>query len=105
MILPVAAFYVFVSIFSDDLESQARWKIFVVALIVTLTLSAVSRGNPTVVGLAIACIAAAALSFSGLIWWIKATRVQALKITGSYLGFVLAYSVVVTVVFGVIGSL
>lgn len=99
IILPVAAFYIFYSTFSDDHASEARWKIFVVALIATLTLSAISRANSTLVGSAIAMVAAASLSLAGLIWWIKATRTQALKIAGSYLGFVLAYSVVVAILF------
>lgn len=99
IILPVAAFYIFASIFSDDRASAARWKLFVIALIATLTLSAISRANSTLMGSAIAMIVAALLSFAGLMWWIKATRTQALKITGSYLGFVLAYSVVVAVLF------
>jgi hypothetical protein len=97
IILPVAAFYIFASIFSDDRLSDARWKLFVIALIATLTLSAISRANPTLIGLAIAMIVAALLSFAGLMWWIKAARTQALKITGSYLGFVLTYSVIVAV--------
>ena len=100
IILPVAAYYIFASIFSGDgAASDARWKIFIVALIATLTLSAISRANSTLIGLAVAMIVAALLSFAGLIWWSKATRSQALKITGSYLGFVLAYSVVVATLF------
>lgn len=99
IILPVAAFYIFASVFSDDRASDARWKLFIIALIATLTLSAITRASPTLIGSAIAMILAALLSFAGLILWIKATRTQALKITGSYLGFVLAYSVVVAVLF------
>lgn len=99
IILPVAAFYVFASIFSDERASDARWKIFVVALIATLTLSGISRTSPDLIGSAIGMVVAALLSLAGLLWWIKTTRAQALKITGSYLGFVVAYSVVVGILF------
>lgn len=99
IILPIAAFYIFVTIFSDNRASEARWKIFVVALTATLTLSAISRSNSTPVGLVIACVVAALVSFGGLIWWIKTTRTEALKVTGSYIGFAIAYSAVVEAVF------
>lgn len=91
--------YIFVTIFSDDRASEARWRIFLLALVATLTLSAISRSNPTLVGLATACIVAALVSFGGLTWWIKVTRTQALKVTGSYVGFALAYSIIVEAVF------
>jgi hypothetical protein len=99
IILPIAAFYVFVTIFSNNRASEVRWKIFLVALTATLTLSAISRSNPTLVGLVTACVVAALVSFGGLVWWIKATRTEALKVTGSYVSFVLAYSIVVEAVF------
>jgi apolipoprotein N-acyltransferase len=100
IILPVVAFYIFASIFSGDrAASDGRWKIFILALVATLTLSAISRANPTPFGLAIAIVVTALLSFAGLIWWIKTSRSQALKITGSYLGFALAYSVIVATLF------
>jgi hypothetical protein len=99
IILPIAAFYIFVTIFSDDRASEARWKIFVVALTATLTLSAISRSSSTLVGLVIACVVAALVSFGGLICWIRTTRTRALKMTGAYLGFALAYSAVVEAVF------
>ena len=86
-ILPLAALYVFVSIFSDGAESQARWQIFVVALVATVLLRGIGSSMPTLLGTAVACLVAAAVSLTGLIFWIKVTRTQALKITGSYIGF------------------
>lgn len=83
IILPVAAFYIFASTFSNDRAS----------------LSAISRADSTISGTATAIVVAALLSFSGLMGWIKTTRTQALKITGSYPGFILAYSVVVAILF------
>jgi hypothetical protein len=50
----------------DAADANARRKIFVVALLATLTLSAISRKNPTFTGLAIAMVVAALLSFAGL---------------------------------------
>jgi hypothetical protein len=51
-------------------------------------------------GLVAACLLAALVSFVGLILWIKVTRLQALKISGSYVGFVVAYSLAVTLLLG-----
>ena len=99
----LASFYVFVSIFSDGLESQARWKIFALALIDTLLLNGISHSIPTWLGLAIACLAAACVSLGGLIFWIGVTRLQALKITGSYIGFVLGCSIVLGFIYGALG--
>jgi hypothetical protein len=53
--------------------------------------------------LAIACLAAAAVSLVGLIFLIKVTKLQALKITGSYIGFVIGYSIVVDLIFRALG--
>lgn len=99
LVLPLVAFYIFVSIFSDSAAAQARWKIFVIALIATFTLSGISHSVPSIAGALIACGAAALVSFGGLMLWIRATKSQALKITGSYLGFVIAYSIVITFIF------
>ena len=98
-ILPLVAFYIFVSIFSDGVESRARWQILVIALVATMLLAGISTNMPTLVGLAIACVLAAVVSLVGLLFWIKVTRPQALKITGSYLAFVVGYSIVVALLF------
>ena len=101
----LASFYVFVSIFSDCVASDARWKILVVALITAAVLIGTSNGiRPPLLGLAIACLAAAAVPLASLMVWIKVTRLQALKITGSYIGFVLAYSVVAALLLGAFGG-
>jgi hypothetical protein len=99
LILPLVSFYVFVSIFSDGAESRARWQIFVVALVATLLLVAIARSTPTPLGAGEACAAAAAVSYIGLIFWIKVTNTQALKIIGSYIGFVVIYSLVTALIF------
>jgi hypothetical protein len=100
----LASFYVFVSIFSDGIASDARWKILAVSLLTATILIGTSNAiKPPLLGLAIACFAGAVASFVGLLFLIKVTRVQALKITGSYIGFVLAYSVVFALLFGALG--
>jgi hypothetical protein len=99
IILPLVAFYIFVSIFADSAATEARWKIFVIALIATFTLSVISRAVPSIAGALIAFCVAGLVSFGGLILWIRATKSQALKITGSYLGFVIVYSIVTTIIF------
>ncbi len=98
-VLQLAAFYVLVSIFSDGAESRARWQIFVIALVVTLLMSMVSQAVPTLLGLALACVLAAGTSAAALILWIKVTKIQALKISGAYVGFAIAYSVVLSLIF------
>jgi len=62
-------------------------------------LSGISNSIPTLLGLGVACVAAATASLAGLILWIKVTTPQALKITGSYVGFVIGLSIVLTLVF------
>jgi hypothetical protein len=98
--LPLVAFYIFVSIFSEGSASGSRGQTFVIALVATLLLGAISTSMPTLLGLAVACLVAAAVSLIGLMFWIKLSRSQALKITGSYLAFVVGYSIVAALVFG-----
>lgn len=100
----LGSFYVLVSKFSDGVESEARWKIFVTALVATGLLNGISRETPTWGGLALACLVAAFVSLVGLLLWIRVTRVQAFKITGSYIGFILAYSLVTNFIFGALGT-
>jgi hypothetical protein len=99
-IVPLVAFYILVSVFSDGAESQARWKILALSVLATAVLVGVSTASPTLMGLVAACLLAALVSFVGLILWIKVTRLQALKISGSYVGFVVAYSLAVTLLLG-----
>jgi hypothetical protein len=98
------AFYIFTSIFSDGAEKQARWKVVTLSVSAMLLLFFVSTSVPTPLGLAMACLAAAFLSLIGLIFWIKVTRSQALKITGSYIGFVISYNLVLALIIGLIRS-
>jgi hypothetical protein len=101
-LLSLASFYVFVSIFSDGAESEARWKIFAVSLVATMLLYS-PVGKSPLLSFAIACIAAAVVSLVGLIFWLKVTKLQALKITGSYIGFVFASSLVIGLIFRAFG--
>ena len=94
----LASFYILFSIFSDGAPSQPRWKIVAIALIVTLLMSGICSEMPTLLGLAYACAAAAVVSLAGLVFWVGVTRVQAVKITASYIGFVLGYSIVIALV-------
>jgi hypothetical protein len=102
-VITLASYYVFVSIFSDGVESQARWKIFTVALLTAILLGGISHSYPTWLGFLAACAAVAVVSLVGLTLWIRTTTAQALKITGSYLGFVVGYSLVIGFIFGMFG--
>ena len=97
-VLPFVAFYIFVSIFSDGAESSARGKVFVVSFVVTVVLSVISNMNPTLLGLVLACFVASAVSIAGLMLWLKLTRPQALKVTGSYIGFIVGLSIVMALI-------
>jgi hypothetical protein len=97
-VLPFVAFYIFVSIFSDGAESSARGRIFVLSLVVTVVLRVISNTHPTLLGLGVACLVASAVSIAGLMLWLKVTRLQALKITGSYIGFVVGLSIVMALI-------
>jgi len=101
----LVSYYIFVSIFSDGIESDARWKILGVAAITAANLIAISNFiKPVLLGLALACLAAAVVSLAGLVFWIKVTRLQALKITGSYIGFVLASWAVIPWIYPDLGA-
>ena len=87
----LASYYIFVSIFSDGLASDARWKILGLAATTAAILIGVTNFiEPALLALPLACLGAAVVSLAGLVFWIKVTKLQALKITGSYIGFVLA---------------
>ena len=98
-VLPLVIFYILVSIFSDGAESSARGKVIVVSLVVTVLLRGVSASIPTLLGLLLACLVTAAVSLAGLILLIKVTRLQALKITGSYIGCIVGLSIVLELIF------
>jgi hypothetical protein len=98
-VLPLVIFYILVSIFSDGAESSARGKVVVVSIVVTVLLRAISGTVPTLLGLLLACLLAAVVSLAGLILWIKVTRLQALKITGSYIGCIVGLSIVLVLIF------
>jgi hypothetical protein len=99
LVLQLAAFYILVSIFSDGAESRARWQIFVIALFVTLLMSIVSAAMPTLLGFAFACALAAVTAAVTLILWIKVSKMQALKISTAFVGFAIAYSLLVSLIF------
>src|SRR5882672_1535590 len=97
-VLPLVIFYILVSIFSDGAESSARGKLVVLSIVVTVLLRVVSAMIPTLPGLLLACIVSAAISLAGLILWIKVTRSQALKITGSYIGCIVGISLALALI-------
>jgi hypothetical protein len=91
LILPMVAFYIFTDMFSHEAAQQGRWKVALLSLAATMVLFIASGA-----GLVIACILATLICLGGLIFWIRLTPLQAAKVTGSYVAFVFAYSVLVT---------
>jgi hypothetical protein len=98
-VILAAVFYILVSVFAQGTESNARWKILLTALAVTLLMMAGGGYFTTLVGWAVAWLVAALVSVTALMYWIKVTKSQALKITGCYFGFVLILSIVLNLVF------
>ena len=92
------AFYVIVSVFARGLESSSRWKILVVSLVSTLTMGGVSGNYPTLLGTGIAALSAAAVAYVLLVLWLKAARAAALKISSTFVAFIVVWSVFWTVV-------
>ena len=100
----LVTFYILVSIFSDGAGSKAPSKIVAIALLVTFLMSGICNEMPTLLGLAYACAAGAIVSLAGLVFWVNVTRVQAVKITASYIGLVLAYLIVINLIFHPLGA-
>jgi len=91
----LAAFYVFVSMFSGEKASRSMGKVLIVAVVATFLIVSINDEIPGLAGVGVACLAAVIVALAGLTFWMKVPRVQALKIAGSYIVFVLAYSLVV----------
>lgn len=97
--LQLVAFYILVSIFSEGAESRARWQIFVIALVVSELMSIVRMAIPTLPGFVLACVLAAVISAAALMLWIKVTKMQALKISSAFVGFTIAYPLLLGLLF------
>jgi hypothetical protein len=93
-VLTLAAYYMAVSIFSGGAAARSRGKIFALAFIATALLSFVANRFPTLLGFTSACLLAAGISLAGLIFFLGLTRIQAAKVTGAYIGFVIVFAVV-----------
>ena len=104
LIVSLVTFYTLVSIFSDGAGSKAPSKIVALALVVTLLMIGICNEMPTRLGLAYACAAGAIVSLAGLVFWVNVTRIQAVKITASYIGLLLAYLIVIDLVFHPLGA-
>ena len=92
-VLPAVALYILVSIFSEGLESSARWKILVIAIGSAL-LSAVVRELihgivGSIAGLAVGLL----LIFVTLNVWCRVDRKTTLKIVAAYSAITIALAV------------
>lgn len=103
-ILPLVAFYIFVSVFAAGTQEESRMKIFAIGVVATLALSAISHASAAVAALVAALLVAGAISVTGLTLWVRITLLQALKKTGAYLGFIVAYSLAIGFIAGVLAG-
>jgi hypothetical protein len=93
-VLPAVALYIFVSIFSEGAEAEARWKILGIAIGSAIVSVVVRQLIPGVVGLFVAMASALGLIALALIFWCKIDRKAALKIVAAYFGFCIALTIV-----------
>jgi uncharacterized membrane-anchored protein len=95
-VLPAVALYVFVSIFSSGAESDARWKILLIALSSVLVSLVVQQFIPGVLGALLAVAFALGLIALALIFWCKIDRKVVAKIVAAYFGVWSALAIVGT---------
>jgi hypothetical protein len=82
--------YILVSIFSSGAESDARWKILVLAIGSAFVQGIVLQIIPGIAGLAAAIVLSLALIAAGLMFWCGIERKATLKIVGAYFGLCIA---------------
>jgi hypothetical protein len=82
--------YILVSIFSSGSESDARWKILILALGSAIVQGIVLQVLSGLVGLIAAILSSLALIAVGLVFWCGVERRPALKIVGSYFALCVA---------------
>jgi hypothetical protein len=99
-IINLVVYYILVSVFAINTASSSRWKILVIGLLTILSMVGIARGIPTWTGFIVSVVLGAAVSVLGLLAWLKLTRRQALLVTGSFVAFQVAMSVVVYFAFG-----
>jgi hypothetical protein len=76
--------YILVSIFSSGAESDARWKILILAIGSAIVQGVVLQVVPGLVGLVAAIVSSLALIAAGLLFWCGLERKPTLKIVATY---------------------
>jgi len=76
--------YILVSIFSSGAESDARWKILILAIGSGIVQGVALQVLPGLVGLLAAVVSSLALIAAGLLFWCGIERKPTLKIVASY---------------------
>ena len=89
-VLPAVALYILVSIFSEGLESSARWKILVIAIGSSLVSAVVQELIDGIVGAIAGSAVALLLIFVTLNIWCGVDRKATLKIVAAYSAFTIA---------------
>src|SRR2546423_975066 len=86
--------YILVSIFSSGAESDARWKILILAIGYSIAQGVVLQVVPGLVGLLASVVSSLALIAAGLLFWCGLERKPTLKIVATYLALCAVLSIV-----------
>ena len=103
-VLPAVALYILVSVFSEGLESSARWKILVIAIGSSLASALVQVLIGGIVGTLVGFAVALLLIFVNLNFWCRVDRKATLKIVAAYAVFTVALVVVIGFLRGAMAS-
>ena len=85
-IISAIGLYILVSIFSSGTESNARWKILIIAVGAGLLQAILLGALPNITGLLLAVVVPIGLIVAALVLWCGVERKSAGKIAGSYFG-------------------
>jgi len=92
-VISAVGLYILVSVFSSGTESDARWKILVIAIVSAVVQSAVMYAVPNVLGLVFAVVLSLGLIVGALVFWCGVERKPAFKIAGSYFALCVAIAI------------
>ena len=96
--ISAAAFYIFTSIFAQELLRTSRWKVVTMAFVsAVLFMMGSGAVRESVLAWALLFPAVGLIAALSLKFWLRATWKQSLKIAGSYVGVILAFSVAISI--------
>jgi hypothetical protein len=92
-IVSAIGLYILVSVFSSGTESNARWKILIIAIGAAVVQGVILALLPNLVGLLLGMVVSVGLIAAALMLWCGVERKPVFKIAGSYFGLCLVLTV------------